>query len=269
MISVIPTVFPQDEFEYTVEIVVGVEAHFDAPPRLAGELDSHIGLKVPPEAVLERSDCRARFGARPRLSALRLRGVGRGRDAVELAYVLLQLPNVHSAGDAFLGDTDGGVSGVEGEECASMAETQRRLFDHLLNRFRESENAKEVRDRRAIFRDRVGDLLLRELELVDEATVAARFVDRVQVGALEILDEGENEQGAIVEIANDRGDLGPAEVGRGAEAPLAGDELERVAASADGDGLQQAAHLERGLELGELCRIEIAPRLEWIRPDAR
>ena len=53
-----------------------------------------------------------------------------------------------------------------------------------------------VGDRRAVLADGVGDLLLRQVELVGEPPVGERLFDRVEVLALDVLDERDREQPA-------------------------------------------------------------------------
>ena len=74
---------------------------------------------------------------------------------------------------------------------------------------------------------RVGDVVLAEAELVDELPVGVGRLDRVEVLALEVLDERELELLAVGELADDRRD--PLEAGRAA--PRAGAARRRRAGS--------------------------------------
>src|SRR2546423_5174808 len=107
-----------------------------------------------------------------------------------------------------------------------------------------------------------------ESEFIGEALVAARFLHGIQIGALEILDQRQREQRAIVDVANDRGDIIPAESCRSTKATLAGDELEIIARPSDGNRLQQTGRLERRLKLVQLRFIELASRLIGIGPNS-
>ena len=82
--------------------------------------------------------------------------------------------------------------------------------------------------------------LLGEAELVDELPVGARRLDRVEVLALEVLDERELELLAVGELADDRRD--PLEAGQpgGPDASLAGDELVAVERLGHEDRLEDA-----------------------------
>src|ERR1041385_96168 len=111
------------------------------------------------------------------------------------------------------------------------------ILDHELDRVGQSQQAQQVRDRRSILSNRVGYLLLSEAELVEQTLIAARFFDRVEVGALQVLDEGKHEHCLLVEVPHDRLNVGPSKVGRGSETPFPRDELESIAAPTNGDRL--------------------------------
>src|SRR6187431_2780730 len=87
------------------------------------------------------------------------------------------------------------------------------------------QHAQQICDRCAIFPHGVSDMLLSQAELVDEPLVALRLLERVEVGTLQILDECEGEHRPVVEVADDGGDLRPAEPADRAQATLASDEL--------------------------------------------
>ncbi len=170
-------------------------------------------------------------------------------------------------GDAFdvthresaLGDASRGVEAQtvvgDGEQRAGVSERDRAVADESPDAIRQLQYAQEVGDGRAVLADGIGDLLLGERELVDEALVSERLVQGVEVGALEVLDQGEREHFAIVERLDDGRDLGPAEAGGGAKASLAGDEFEAACRNgADGDGLEEPAGADGVFEFGEFLR---------------
>jgi hypothetical protein len=109
---------------------------------------------------------------------------------------------------------------------------------------------------------------LSQLEFFEEASIASCLFDRVEVRALKVLDQGENEHRLVIEVADDSRDFVPAEVGCSPEATFACDELECVSAAADGDGLKEPARFEGSLQLSELLRIEFATRLEGVWPNS-
>ena len=100
-----------------------------------------------------------------------------------------------------------------------------------------------VRDRRAVLADRRRDLFLRQLEFVGEPAIGERFVDRVQILALDVLDERHLEQRLLLparDVADDDRHAQEAGPLRGAPAALAGDDLKPVADRADDDRLDDA-----------------------------
>ena len=78
---------------------------------------------------------------------------------------------------------------LETEQGAGVAHREPLVLDHLADRVRELQQADRVRDRAAILADALGDLVLRQAELVDEPLVRRRLFDRTEVGALKVLDE--------------------------------------------------------------------------------
>ena len=117
------------------------------------------------------------------------------------------------------------------------------------------EKSKDVGDRRAILADRRRDGLLRQLKLVGEAPIGQRLVDRIQVLALDVLDERHLEERTFLPRSRRRArrpahGASPASL-RGAPAPLARDDLEPVADLAHDDRLNDAVRLDRAREILE------------------
>ena len=103
----------------------------------------------------------------------------------------------------------------------------------------ERKQAQRVGHGRAALADAFADLFLREVKIAHEARVTVRLLDRVQVGALEVLDKCKRQECPVVEVLHYGGNRRPAERCNGAKATLAGDELEMIAYRADGHGLQE------------------------------
>ena len=158
---------------------------------------------------------------------------------------------------------------TERKQRPRVASTQLPFLDQLLNLTRQAEHSQQVGDRRAILSNRFRDLLLSQLELIDQTPVAARLFDGVQVCALKILDERQNQHGLVVEVPHDGRNLRPAESRGGTKATFAGDELERISTTPHGYGLKEPARLERCLELSQLRGVELATRLERVCANAR
>ena len=105
---------------------------------------------------------------------------------------------------------------------------------------------------------------LRIAELVDQAMVAGRFLDRVEIRALHVLDDGEFERRSVVRLDNgDRHVVQAGPLGR-PPAALAGDDLVGVRALSEGahhDRLDDAALADRA---GEEVEIGLVEGLAWI-----
>src|SRR5207253_124158 len=93
-----------------------------------------------------------------------------------------------------------------------------------------------VGDRGAVAPHRVCDVLLRQTEFRDEALVTARFIYGREVVTLQILDQRERQEGAVVDVALHGGDPFPTERLTGPQPPLAGDQLEAAVAPGRGAG---------------------------------
>ena len=109
-----------------------------------------------------------------------------------------------------------------------MALGQPAVGDRRLDAGRQVEQAKRVGHRRSGTTDPCRDLVLAEPELVDQLPIGVGRLERIEILALEVLDERELELIAIGELPDDRRD--PLEAGclGGAEAALAGDQLVAV-----------------------------------------
>src|SRR3979490_654010 len=102
-------------------------------------------------------------------------------------------------------------------------------LDHrVLERLRRGAGPQPGRDLRAALPPAFGELLLRQVVGLHQDLVRTRGLDRVEVGALQILDEGELETIAYV-VADDSRDRRLAGDARGEDPSLAGNELVAVA----------------------------------------
>ena len=121
-----------------------------------------------------------------------------------------------------------------------MAFAEPAVRDRLLDAGRKLEQAEGVRDRRSGPPDARRDLVLAEAELVDQLAVRFRGLERIEILALEVLDEGELELVAVGELADDRGDAFETGRLRSPEPALPGDELVAVDRLGDEDRLEDA-----------------------------
>jgi hypothetical protein len=117
------------------------------------------------------------------------------------------------------------------------------------------------------FADDVGHLLLGIGEAFDQLDVAIGLLDRIEVTALDIFDDRQLQNRAVVKLTDDDGDLvQPGALG-GSPAALAGDNLvvaEMARVGPDHDRLDNAALANRGGELVQFGLGEIAAGLVWI-----
>src|SRR5581483_2522560 len=128
------------------------------------------------------------------------------------------------------------------------------------------ERAEHVRDVRPALAHPVGELFLGEVVGLHEELVRARRLDRVQVGALQVLDERELESIAHV-LAHDRRDGRLAGGARREDAAVSGDELVAVAIPRYHYRLQDPMTPDGGGELLDPRRIELRARLLGVRHD--
>jgi hypothetical protein len=117
--------------------------------------------------------------------------------------------------------------------------------------------------------DEPAEFLLGVAIIVDQPLIALRFLDRVEVAPLDILDQGYFERLGIVKLADDRRDLVETGLLRRPPAPLAGDDLEPSLVGPNDDRLDDAARPDRVGELGQRFLVEDAARLGEIGLDAR
>src|SRR5258708_31906246 len=145
-----------------------------------------------------------------------------------------------------------------------MADRQLPLVEHLQHHFGQFQQPERIGDRRTVTTNGVSYVLLRELEFSDEAFVTASLVDRRQIVALQVLDQRQRQQRAIIGVALYGGGALPAELLAGAEPAFAGDQLERPLAARrlpHDDRLQQSRLFYRRGELLQCCRVDgLAPR---------
>lgn len=149
-----------------------------------------------------------------------------------------------------------------------MAEPEAAFADERADLRFKFGNANEIGDAGSIEPDAIGDLLLCQPEPILKLTQRITTFDRIKVGALHVLDEGQPCGGFIVNVSDDCGDGRKASDLGGPPPPLPGDEL--VPPPGHGshhDGLQQALPGDRLGEGPELRRVKGTPRLERTRRD--
>ena len=114
------------------------------------------------------------------------------------------------------------------------------------------------------------DLVVGEREVLDELLVGGRLLERVELLALEVLDDRLLEHRGVVGDPDDRGDRLEPDAPRRAPAALARDQLVAVAARPrDQHRLEHADLADRVGERGERLLVEVLARLLRVRPDRR
>ena len=110
-----------------------------------------------------------------------------------------------------------------------------------------------------------GNLLLSELELFGELRVTVRFLDGIEIFALEIFDERQFKHRAVVGLADDDGNLRQLQQLRRAPAAFAGDQFKIAAALADDERLDDALFADGIGQFAQRLRGKILARLERAR----
>ncbi len=143
-----------------------------------------------------------------------------------------------------------------------MAGGEHSRRDALLHGKRQLEQADRVADLGARPPDAARELLLGDAEVREQLLVRRRLLERVQLGAVQVLEQGVAQQVLVGRVADDRGDRGEPGLARGTGATLAHDELVRAVTDvAHDDGLQHAELADAVDELGEIVGVEVRARL--------
>ena len=125
-----------------------------------------------------------------------------------------------------------------------------------------------VRDRRSIFADRLRDLLLRQMELFGELVIRVRFLDRIQILPLNVLDESDGKDSVLGNLADHDRNLEQTCALRCAPAALAGDDLVAVARPAYDDQLNHAVRANRPREILQPIVVHRGAGLELVQPES-
>jgi hypothetical protein len=148
-----------------------------------------------------------------------------------------------------------------------MAGTQPPVTEHHADGLGKHSQSEKIGNRGSVLPHSVCNLLLRQSEFALEAIVAIRFLDGVQVRALEVLDQSERQHLTLVELSYDRGDRKPSDIAGCAHSAFAGDQLVSVANRSNSHGLQEAARAHASFQFGELLGREVTAWLEWVGSD--
>jgi hypothetical protein len=148
------------------------------------------------------------------------------------------------------------------QQRAGVAHVDLAGHEQVLHRLGEVQQAQQVAGGGTRAADGVGRLLVGHAEFVDEALDAHRLLERVEVLALDVLDERHGERGLVGNLAHQHRHFVQAGELRSAPAPFAGDDL--VAAAVDRahqDRLHDALRLDRGGQLVQRLLVHVRARL--------
>src|SRR5690606_28285040 len=99
---------------------------------------------------------------------------------------------------------------------------------HLADVSRQLQEPQRVGDMRPGLADDLREVLLCVGELVDQLLVSLRFLERIEIDTLDILDNCELERFLVVDLANDYGDVMESGSLRSAPAALASNDFEDI-----------------------------------------
>src|SRR4029079_7230848 len=137
--------------------------------------------------------------------------------------------------------------------------------DKLLHRLGQFQEPDRVRNMRPTLADDLRDLFLRSIKVVHKRKVARRLFDRIEIGALDVFDNGELKRLRVVRFDHGNWHVVKARALRGAPPSLAGDDFEVVALErANDDRLNDASLADGCGKLVELIIREQPPRVSWI-----
>ena len=153
-----------------------------------------------------------------------------------------------------------------------MAHFKRALHHQRLHRLSELQQAKQVGGGAARAADRIGGLLMGHAEFVHQALQTAGFLDRVEVFALNVLDQRHCKRCVVRYLAHQHGNFGEPRDLRRAPAAFPRDQfvavaLVRSAERPHEERLHQALGPDRGCKLGKRLFVHSGARLVFSRPD--
>ena len=153
------------------------------------------------------------------------------------------------------------------EESPCMTHREPALVHQLLDRRWELEQPERVGDRRAALADLRGDRLVGKPEVLDQLLVRRRLLERVEVVAVKVFDQRVLERGGVVGLAHQRRDPVEPHAPGGTPPSLARDQLVAVLDRPDEHRLEHADLTDRVGQGAEGLLVEVAARLETVRPD--
>ena len=142
------------------------------------------------------------------------------------------------------------------------------LHQQILYRRYQLQQPQQVGSGRTRAADGIGRLLVRHRKLIDQPLQALRLFQRIEVFALNVLDQRHGQSRLVGNLADQRRHFGEPGQLRRAPAPLAGNDLVAVARAAQGaheNRLHQPLRLDRSGQLFERGRVHLRARLVLAR----
>ena len=96
------------------------------------------------------------------------------------------------------------VARRSGKQRTAVSGGEAPVDEHRLDRIGQREQSQRIGDRRAALAEAPRQIFLREAVLIDQARKAGGFFDRIEVLALQVLDDRDFERIAVVGFAHDR-----------------------------------------------------------------
>ncbi len=158
---------------------------------------------------------------------------------------------------------------LERQQGASVPGRQHAGRHPALHRDRQPQQPDHVGDEGAGPTDAGREFIVGDAELVEQLLIGGRLFQRVQLRAVDVLQQGVAQHAVVGGLADDRRDGRQPGLLRGAPPPLPHDELvprrRRARHRADHDRLHQAELADRVHELGECLFVEHLARLPRVR----
>ena len=151
-----------------------------------------------------------------------------------------------------------------------MPRRQPPRLQMILDRLGQAQEAQGVGDMAAALADNGGDGLGAVVRSLHDRGIATRLFQGVEIGPLNVLDQGDFDDLVIIEVAHQGRNRPELSLLGGAPAPLAGDDLIfalGVGQRPDQDRLEDAAGADRGGQFVQVFRPEGAPGLVGVAPD--
>src|SRR5439155_14645234 len=186
---------------------------------------------------------------------------------LEPLYQRLDRADGEAVGDHLFGRSAQIALVGDGEQGASVAHAQLTGDDGFLDRVREPEQPQRVGDGGTVLPDPRGELFLRQAMLLDQPLVRLRLLDRVEVLALDVLDQRQLEGLLLRDLPDHHRQLAQAGPLRRPPPPLAGDQHVAVVRAADDERQEHAFAADRLGQLLDVAFVEVAAGLVPVGPD--